>query len=278
VSRTSPDPEPLSRGAGARPGIVTLTTDFGTRSSYVGSLRGALLSVSRDLVLADLSHDVPRFEAMEAALVLRGAAPAFPPGTVHLAVVDPGVGGPRRAIVLESGGHFFVGPDNGIFTPFLGNAGITILDPARVSPRPVSPTFHGRDLFAPAAAAIALGAAPGSLGTPGTDPVRLDWPEPRATASGIEGVVLHVDDFGNAVTNVPESMLPESRARLRARIAGAATAAWVRTYADAPDGTLVALVGSGGLLEIAVCRGSAADRLDVEPGEPVTLVFEGDRP
>lgn len=275
MSRKSPKREP--RDAGARSGIVTLTTDFGTRSSYVGSLRGALLSVSRDLVLADLSHDVPRFEAMEAALVLRGAAPAFPPGTVHLAVVDPGVGGSRRPVVVESGGHFFVGPDNGIFTPFLGNATLSILDPGRVTGGPVSPTFHGRDLFAPAAAAIALGAAAGTLGTPGTDPVRLDWPEPRSTASAIEGVILHVDDFGNAITNVPESMLPESRDSLQARIAGAATVAWVRTYADVPPGTLVALVGSGGLVEIAVSRGSAADRLDVEPGEPVTLVFEADR-
>jgi S-adenosyl-L-methionine hydrolase (adenosine-forming) len=271
------DGAPFPERGGVRSGIVTLTTDFGSRSSYVGSLRGALLSVSADLVLADLSHDISHFEIMEAALILRAAAPAYPPGTVHLAVVDPGVGGARRPIVVESGGYFFVGPDNGVFTPFLSEgASLTVLDPDRVSRGVVSPTFHGRDLFAPAAAEIALGAAPGTLGNAGSDPVHLHWPVPRATPLGLEAVVLHVDPFGNVITNVPESLLPEHRHDLRVRLGGVSTAAWTRTYAEVPAGTLVALVGSGGLVEVAVNRGSAAERLGVREGDVVSVIFGED--
>ena len=255
---------------GSRSGIVTLTTDFGTTSSYVGSLRGALLSVSSRLVLADISHDVEPFSVMEGALILRGASGAFPQGTVHLAVVDPGVGGSRRPLIVSSAGAIFVGPDNGLFTPFLGATfRAWALDPARVSKGAISPTFHGRDLFAPAAARLAGGEEPGALGSEIEDPVRLDWPEARVTPTGVEGVVLHVDRFGNLITNIPEGLLSADVASVA--VTGGREARFVTTYDEAPAGTLVALIGSGGLLEVAITRGSAARETGAGAGATVAL-------
>ncbi len=251
-------------------GIVTLLTDFGTSSSYAGSLRGALLSVSRDLVLADITHEIPRFDFLSGALILRAAAPSFPPGTVHLAVVDPGVGSARRPVAVRSGDHVFVGPDNGLFTPFLGpDAAVFAIDADTWAPGTVSATFHGRDLFAPAAARIALGEDPARLGDPVPDPLRLAMPEPVIAEGGITGSVIHVDAFGNMVTNVSAALVGSCRT-VRA---GGAVVPVVRTYSDAPPGTLVALIGSGGLLEVAVVQGSAAERLDAGVGMPV-VVFD----
>lgn len=257
-------------------GIVTLTTDFGLRSSYVGSLRGALLSAAPRVILADISHEIRPFDLLEAALMLRAAAPAFPGGTVHLAVVDPGVGGERRPLAVVSRGHFFVGPDNGVFTPFLdGRESAFRLDAARIAREDPSPTFHGRDLFAPAAARIARGEPPESLGDPVRDPVRLEWPEPRETARGLRGVVLGVDAFGNLITNIEGDRLPADRGAPRVEVAGSVVAGIRRTYGDAAPGELLALVGSGGFLEIAVNRGSAAERLRAGPGTVVELRREG---
>lgn len=258
------------------PGLVTLTTDFGHRSSYAGSLRGALLSVSPRLVLADISHEVAPFNILEAALLLRAAAPAFPAGTVHLAVVDPGVGGPRRPLVVFSRGHFFVGPDNGVFTPFLdGAVSVRHLDARRVAPAGASPTFHGRDLFAPAAARLALGEPPESFGAGIDDPVRLAWPQVRAIAGGVAGVILGADGFGNLVTSIDEARLPADRRQLRVEVAGEVLVGIHRTYGDVAAGALLALIGSGGLLEIAVNRGSAAGRLGAAGGGAVLVRGEG---
>jgi S-adenosylmethionine hydrolase len=265
----------------SRSGLVTLTTDFGAGSAYAGSLRGALYAAWRPVTPVDITHDIRPFDLLEAALVLRAAAPHFPAGTVHLAVVDPGVGSARRPIVLTapvgSGEHYFVGPDNGLFTPFLGAGGRVHAIDAAEAPGPLSATFHGRDLFAPVAARLASGRAPESFGAPVDDPVRLDWPRPEAVSGGWRGVVLQVDRFGNAITNLPGDLVPADpdRARVSLGLPGAPRVSrLVRTYADAAPGEVVALVGSTDLLEVAVNRGSAAERLGLAPGHAVTLELE----
>ncbi|PYM36464.1 MAG: hypothetical protein DME17_10090, partial [Candidatus Rokuibacteriota bacterium] len=185
-------------------GIITLTTDFGRRDPWVGAMKGVILAVTRDVDLVDLTHEIAPHDVLEGALALEAAAPFFPAGTVHLAVVDPGVGGARRALVVARDEQRFVGPDNGLFTPFLLTAGWRAFELSASEFRlPVaSRTFHGRDVFAPAAAHLALGIPPERFGVAVTDPVRLPWPASRAVADGVAGEVVHVDWFGNLVTSI----------------------------------------------------------------------------
>lgn len=264
-------PSSPSSASNPRSGIVTLTTDFGRGAAYVGSLKGALLSVDPRVTIVDLSHDVTPYSILEAALLLRAAAPAFPAGTVHLAVVDPGVGGPRRPLIVSTDRALFVGPDNGLFTPFLvpGHTAYEI-EPAH-APAALSATFHGRDLFAPVAARLAGGARASDFGAPVPEPVRLDWPAPRREGAMLLATVLHVDGYGNLITSVALEDLPS--APVEVQIAGETIRGIARTYADRPDGTLLALVGSSGLLEVAVARGHAAAALDVAAGAPVRVVL-----
>lgn len=261
-----------------RSGIVTLTTDFGAGSAYVGSLRGALYSAWRDVTPVDVSHDVRPFDRLEAVLVLRAAVPFFPDGTVHLVVVDPGVGGSRRPLLvaapLGGGQQWAVGPDNGVLLPFLVPGARVFEIAASEAPAALSSTFHGRDLFAPVAAQLAAGRAPESFGAPVNDPVRLDWPEPDAVEGGWRGVIIHVDRFGNAITNLPASLAGAVSVGLRVSIGDAGARRYfriVRTYADAAPGEAVALVGSSGLVEVAVVEGSAAGQLGLAVGHAVTL-------
>jgi len=184
--------------------IITLTTDFGRRDPWVGVMKGVILAVTRDVDLVDLTHEIAPHDVLEGALSLEAAVPFFPAGTVHLAVVDPGVGGARRALVVARDEQRFVGPDNGLFTPFLLTAGWRAFELSASEFRlPVaSRTFHGRDVFAPAAAHLALGIPPERFGVAVTDPVRLPWPASRAVADGVAGEVVHVDWFGNLVTSI----------------------------------------------------------------------------
>lgn len=262
-----------------RSGIVTLTTDFGAGSAYVGSLRGALYSAWRDVTPVDVTHDIRPFALLEAVLVLRAAVPSFPDGTVHLAVVDPGVGGTRRPLLVAApaggGEQLAVGPDNGVLLPFLVPGARVFEIASAEAPGALSATFHGRDLFAPVAARLAAGRAPESFGVPVTDPVRLDWPEPESVDGGWRGVILHVDRFGNAITNLPGVLAGSAPNKLRVSIGGAGTGKSlpiVRTYADAAPGEAVALVGSSGLIEVAVVEGSAAGRLGLAVGHAVGLL------
>jgi S-adenosylmethionine hydrolase len=189
--------------------IITLTTDFGTRDAYVAEMKGVMLEIAaaagRPVHLVDVTHEVERHDVTEAALALDAAAPHFPPGTVHLAVVDPGVGTERRELVVQTERAVFVGPDNGVFTPFLDGSAAwrawELRAPEYRLPS-VSRTFHGRDIFAPAAAYLATGVAPDRFGPPVMDPLRLSWPTVRAVAGAVAGAVLHVDRFGNLVTSI----------------------------------------------------------------------------
>jgi S-adenosylmethionine hydrolase len=252
--------------------IITLTTDFGLADGYVGIMKGVILGIARDVALVDLSHEVPPQDVREAVYLLYGAAPYFPDGAIHLAVVDPGVGSERRALIVRTSHALYVGPDNGLFTRPLDEPGAQAWElnrPEYWLPH-VSRTFHGRDIFAPVAAHLANGAPPGEMGRLIADPVRLSLAGPsRAPDGALRGHVVHVDRFGNLITDVPAAWLAGTG--WQCRIADETIVEISDTYADAPLGTLLMLFGSAGTLEIAERNGNAARRLGVRAGEEVIL-------
>jgi len=250
--------------------IITLTTDFGTMSPYVAAMKGVILSLNPEARLVDLSHAIPPQDVRHAAFFLAGALPYFPPGTIHLVVVDPGVGTERAALCVELGTQRVVAPDNGCWT--LAAKATHALHPTPVirltQPRywrpHVSSTFHGRDVFAPVAGHLSLGVPPADLGEPMTDWVSLDELQPSVVGDEVRGEVVFVDGFGNLITNLP----PDAGT---VRIGDVEVSRRVRTYGEAPPGTLVALTSSFGLLEVAEVQGSAAQRLRVGAGTPAVL-------
>jgi S-adenosylmethionine hydrolase len=249
--------------------IITLATDFGTRDTYVAEMKGVILGIAPSVRLVDVTHDVEPQQVAEAALAVDGAAAFFPRGTIHLAVVDPGVGTPRRGLVIVAGEQCFVGPDNGLFTPTLLRGGWTAFELAAPEYRrpAVSRTFHGRDVFAPAAAHLALGVEPERFGCPVRDPVCLPWPAARRTPAGVAGEVIHVDRFGNLITSIRAGDLPLDPV---VQVAGR-SAPVAHAYGSAAAGQLIGLVGSSGRLEVAVTEGSAALVLGVDRGAPVAV-------
>ena len=257
-------------------GIVTLTTDFGLRDAYVAEMKGVMLGVARaarqSLQLVDVTHDVERHDITEGALALEAAVPFFPAGTVHLAVVDPGVGTTRRGLVIAADGQFLVGPDNGLFTPFLAGDDWRAFELVEADYRLpiVSRTFHGRDLFAPAAAHLAIGVDPARFGPAVSDPVQLAWPEVRAVAGAVAGAVVHTDRFGNLITSIHARSIAPLDADVLIRVGGR-DVPLVGTYGDLPVGRPGALVGSAGRLEIAVREGSAAAVLRARRGTPIVV-------
>jgi S-adenosylmethionine hydrolase len=244
--------------------LVGLLTDFGQQDQYVGVMKAVIASIAPDANVIDISHDVPPQSILAGQRLLRASVPYFPAGSLLLAVVDPGVGTSRRPMALRSGEHTFIGPDNGLFTPWLdAGQAVELTAPEYRLPN-ISSTFHGRDIFAPAAAHLAIGLPLRKLGPPIANPVRLSPPEPRLHADGtIEGEIVYVDRFGNLITNLAglaEGTIGCAGRELPVR----------RTYGDAAPGELLALTGSDGELEIAVRNGSAADVLRVQAGQPVT--------
>ena len=252
--------------------IITLTSDFGLADGYVGIMKGVILHIAPQVRLVDLSHDVARQNVRQAAYVLSQAAPYFEPGTVHLAVVDPGVGTERRPLLVRTPQATFVGPDNGLFTAFLGGPGVEVftLNRSAYWLPSVSSTFHGRDIFAPVAAHAAQGTAAEEMGGQIDDPVRLAWQGPERRSGGpITGQIVYVDRFGNLITNVPADWLAGDE--WQCQIAGHLVPHLSAAYASVEYGALCALVSSGDTLEIAVREGDAAARLGARPGDPVTL-------
>lgn len=256
--------------------IITLLSDFSTRDAYVASMKGVILGLNREAVLVDLAHEVPPQDVRAGALILAGAAPYFPPGTIHLAVVDPGVGGPRRALAARGGGQFWVGPDNGLFhLIFSQTAELTIvsLENPRFFRPEVSPTFHSRDIFAPVAAHLSLGIDLAQLGPVIADPVPLDFPLPVFTPEAVRGEIIYVDRFGNLVSNVRAGELkawaPEGNWRLQ--IGPRNIRGLVRTYTDVAPGEFLALEGSHGYVEIACAGDNAAKRLKAGAGQSLEI-------
>ena len=242
--------------------IITLLTDFGTADSYVAEMKGVLLSRAPEVTLVDVSHQVSPGDVRAGQYLLGRSWQQFPPGTVHLAVVDPGVGTPRRALAAEAAGHRFVAPDNGLLSFLPVDARFVSLP----VPSDAAPTFHGRDVFAPAAAALAVGAPLEGLGSPITDASRSPLPTPHHDGTAVMGEVLYVDRFGTLVSNIPAR---EVEPGVRIRVAGTDVGSLRRTFADVERGALVAFVGSGGTVEIAVRDGSAARLLGVGVGAEV---------
>jgi S-adenosylmethionine hydrolase len=243
--------------------VVTLLTDFGTADGYVAEMKGVLLSSAPGAQVVDLSHDVSPHDVDAARLAVARYWRRFPAGTIHLVVVDPGVGSRREAIAVASDDRFLVGPDNGVLSPAL------LLPDARVVslavPPDAAPTFHGRDVFAPAAAALARGVQLDSLGPAFGDPVIRRTPETVREPDGwLRGEVILIDRFGNAVTNLVAAHATEVRVGDRVVPLG-------RTYADGAAGEPVALVGSSGLIEIAIRDGSAAVKLGLSRGAVVRV-------
>lgn len=255
--------------------VIALTTDFGTVDPWVGILKGVLTGRAPAARVIDVTHGIPPRDIGAGALVLRHALPWFPAGTIHLVVVDPGVGGVRRPLCVETKRGFLVGPDNGVLSPAAEAAGIVRvihLTEERFFLAPRSATFHGRDVFAPVAAALATGTPPGDLGPAVADMHRLELPAPTHDADTVRGRVVYVDHFGNLVTNVPQSLLASfPRGVSSISIRGTRLAGLASSYSAAPPGRPVAVVNSWDLLEIAVRDGSAAAVLGAAVGDEVVV-------
>jgi S-adenosylmethionine hydrolase len=257
--------------------IITLTTDFG-EGRYLAQVKGVLLSMCPEATLVDITNDIPAHDIASAAYLLRDVVPTFPVGTIHVVVVDPGVGTTRRGLAIRASnsaaGQFFVGPDNGVFSELLSKA--TIHELARSAPTRPHPSsvFHGRDVFAPAAAHLANGLGLETLGPIIHDPVRLKLPKAEVTANEVRGQAIYADRFGNIATNIDASMIPKADEEgLRVEISWARIDRVAVTYADVAIGEMLALVNSSGRLEIAVREGSAATRLQLQKirGTPVRI-------
>jgi S-adenosylmethionine hydrolase len=261
--------------------IVTFLSDFGDQDWFVGVVHGVLHEICPAAHVVDLTHGVEPGDIERAAFILEAASPDFPAGTVHLAVVDPGVGTRRRALAVRARGQLFVGPDNGLLE-------CAIADPAAVCHSltderffrlPVSRTFHGRDVFAPVAAHLARGVAPERLGPAVPDPVRLTRKACRVVDGRLEGTIMYVDRFGNGLTDLTAAILAHAFPRaaesdLTVEVVGRRLHGVAHSYGDAPIGTAVAIIGSSGRLEIAQVGGRAAPRFGFGIGDRVTVRVE----
>jgi S-adenosylmethionine hydrolase len=262
----------VGRGRGAAP-LITLTTDFGTSDPFVGIMKGVIATRAPGVPVVDVSHGIPAQNIVAGALVLRAAAPYFPARTVHVAVVDPGVGSARRPICIETDDACFIGPDNGLLSlaaPRERAVHIVEITDERFMLSPRSQTFHGRDVFAPAAAAVATGTPVAALGPARTDTVALRLPTPVRDGDVIRGEIVYVDRFGNLATNVDATVL--TGAVDHVEVAGHRAIPFAPNYAAVERQSLLALVNSWGVLEVAVRDGNARAVLAVGIGTPLTVV------
>jgi S-adenosylmethionine hydrolase len=252
-------------------GRITLLTDFGTADGYVAAVRGVIAATTPEARVEDASHAIGPGDVHAAAWVLSRYWNLYPPGTVHLVVVDPGVGTERRPLAVEADGRLFVAPDNGVLTRVLDRAtrwaAWAIADPT-IPREPVAPTFHGRDIFAPAAARLAGGLRIREVGPAVVEPVRLRLPRPARSEDGVLGTVVHVDRFGNLITDVPADWVGSTDV---IEVDGRPVGPLRRTYADAAPEALLAVAGSAGTVEVSVRDGSAADRLGAGRGTGVRV-------
>jgi len=246
--------------------ILTLTTDFGLSDHYVGVMKGVILGICPDAQIVDISHQVSPYAMGEGAFTIAQAYRYFPPGTVHVVVVDPGVGSARRPILVAAAGQFFVGPDNGVFGMIFARERheVRLIQNRQYFREQVSHTFHGRDIFAPVAAHLAAGVAPPLIGEILANYVRPLFANPRRRGRTWEGEVLKVDHFGNVITNFLADDFP---ALEELTVGGARARRLVSSYSEAADGELVVIGGSSGYLEISLNQGSAAEKIGCRAGD-----------
>ena len=258
--------------------VITLTTDFGDTDPFVGIMKGVILGIHPDVRIVDLAHGIAPQNVRAGAFVLRHSLPYFRRGTIHVVVVDPGVGGARRPILLESDGHYFVGPDNGVFSLALEGREPSFmihLSNSRYHLTPTSATFHGRDIFAPVAAHLSLGIPPPAFGDPITTFERLSWPGVLKNDQGLLGEIVYVDHFGNLFTNITERDLAElSGAKLTIRLGRIVMCGLVRNYAASKEAGFMAIINSWGLLEVALYKDSAQNRTGANIGQKVEVTAE----
>ncbi len=258
--------------------VITLTTDFGVQDHYVGAMKAVLLSISEKARLVDISHQIPPQDIMAGAWVVRNSAMLFPPNTVHLVVVDPGVGTNRKPIAIKIKDQYLVGPDNGIFsliTDQYDYKGVELTNPDfwRADQ---SSTFHGRDIFAPVAAHLSNGVKMSELGQPIEKLETYRWAVPISDRDGVQGWVVHIDHFGNLISNIPESMIRDAvgGGDLKIYVGNTIFDTVVNTFGDVPDGEPAAYIGSSGVLEIAINKGDAREMLGVEKGAQISIVVQ----
>ncbi len=256
--------------------IITLTTDFGVSSPYVAAMKGVMLTINPRLQLVDITHAIPPQQLRQGALVLADTTVYFPPGTIHVAVVDPGVGTSRAIVCAEIGDQRYICPDNGLLDRLAERQRpskmVQVTAPQFFRPS-VSPTFHGRDIMAPVAAHLSLGIEIEQLGPPLLDLVKLKWPGVERMDNSIQGEVVAIDSFGNLITNITKAMLAEvpTDESVSVRCDEHQTQGIFQTYADQPPMTLIAVVGSNDQLEIAIVDESAAIMLGARVGEQVEV-------
>lgn len=257
--------------------IITLITDFGLEDEYVGLMKGVILGINPNAEIIDISHFISPQDIKWASYFLYYSYKYFPKGTIHVVVVDPGVGSGRRIICVKADGHIFLCPDNGVITKVIENItpeGISIVNNEKYFLKNVSDTFHGRDIFAPVAAYLSIGRAYTSVGSKIEDIKRIGLPDINQISDSIKGEVIHIDRFGNIVTNIEKSRIDEFKKQNRdiiIKIADKKIEGISKSYQEVEKGELLSIIGSRGLLEIAVNNGNAADILDINKGKEVKM-------
>ena len=260
--------------------VITLLTDFGLRDPYVGAMKGVILSICPDANIVDISHEIRKFDIRQGAYVLAASAPFFPKGTIHVGVVDPGVGTSRKAIIIETKKSFYIGPDNGLLTLAALREGVKkvvqITNSKYMLPR-VSRTFHGRDIFAPAAAYLANGVPIENFGPLLEEYEILSFSKPHVRKDQIEGEIIYVDGFGNIVTNIYSEILEkvgiseEDKIKVLLNDKLGKVLKICKAYNEVKKGEFLAIIGSGNFLEISINQGNAAKKLNVKEGTKIKI-------
>ena len=257
--------------------IITLTTDYGTADHLVAAIKGVILKINPEAQIIDISHGVLPFDILDGALTIGQAYRYYPPRTIHVVVVDPGVGSQRRPILVSGDQHYFIAPDNGVLSLVYEREPKVIVrhvTSEHYFQNPISNTFHGRDIFAPVAAWLGKNWQTPSFGDEVTDYVRFSMPKPKAANNTVKAVVLKVDNFGNLITNLTPEDVPQilaGGANFKITLGGKSITKLSQTYAQGAQGEPIAIVGSSGFLEVSINRGSAARTLNVQRGAEVTV-------
>ncbi|MCW9706872.1 SAM hydrolase/SAM-dependent halogenase family protein [Fodinibius salsisoli] len=258
--------------------VITLTTDFGLQDYYVSAMKAVMLGIAPEARFVDVSHDIPSQDIMAGSWVLKNSAMLFPSNTVHTVVIDPGVGTDRHAVAMKVEDQYFVGPDNGIFSLLTADREYTAvrLTKNQYLREHHSDTFHGRDIFAPAAAHLSRGVPLEELGEPLDELVSYRWMQPIADKDGLEGNIIHIDKFGNLITNIPYSLIEDAIAdkSVKIYVGNIILNDIKQTFGAVAEGEPVAYIGSAGMLEIAINKGDAEEMLGIQKGAQISLILQ----